>query len=103
MKMKDGQMQFSAAPGGARIVVLAGSRLQPVEFEPASPRIEQFLLEQRKRELVQKDLQALRAAAKIQYLGKYAESAASAPVAAEAPASAVGALDNTAIVKGVGK
>jgi EpsD family peptidyl-prolyl cis-trans isomerase len=99
-KMKDGQMEFSPSPTGARIVVLAGSRLQPVEFDQASPRIEQYLLEQRKRELVLKDLKEQRAAAKIQYLGKYAESVASAPAATE---PATGALDDSNVIKGFGK
>jgi EpsD family peptidyl-prolyl cis-trans isomerase len=99
-KMKDGQMEFSPSPTGARIVVLAGSRLQPVEFDQASPRIEQYLLEQRKRELVLKDLKEQRAAAKIQYLGKYAESVASAPAATE---PAAGALDDSNVIKGFGK
>lgn len=84
--MKDGQALLNTTPTGAQVIVLAGSRLQPVTLDQAKPAIEQFLLNERKRELIAKDLKALRDAATIEYMGKYAE-AASAPAAA-----AVGAI-----------
>ena len=65
-----------------QVVVLAGSRSQPVSEEQARPAIEQFLLNERKRKLVEEDMKAMRAAAKIEYVGKFAEGAASAPAAA---------------------
>ena len=77
-KMKDGQAIFSPAPNGAQVVFLAGSRSQPVTLDQARPAIEQFLFNERKRKLVADDLKGLRAAAKIEYVGKYAMSAASA-------------------------
>jgi len=83
-KMKDGQALLNVAPTGAQVIVLAGSRSQPVTLEQAKPAIEQFLLNDRKRDLIAKDLKAMRAAATIQYVGKFAE-AASAP-AGEVPA-----------------
>jgi EpsD family peptidyl-prolyl cis-trans isomerase len=84
--MKDGQALLNTTPAGAQVIVLAGSRSQPVTLDQAKPAIEQFLLNERKRELIAKDLKALRDAATIEYVGKYAE-AASAPAAA-----AVGAI-----------
>jgi EpsD family peptidyl-prolyl cis-trans isomerase len=78
-KMKDGQAIFSARPGGAQVINLAASRLQPVTLQQATPAIEQFLLNERKRKLVADDLQALRAAAKIEYLGDFAADAARSP------------------------
>jgi len=87
-RMKDGQAAMVAAPNGVQVVVLAGSRRQPVSEEQARPAIEQYLLNDRKRKLVEEDMKALRAAAKIEYVGKFAELAASAPTAATAPASA---------------
>ena len=89
-KMKDGQAAIVPAPNGAQVIVLAGSRSQPVTEEQARPAIEQFLLNDRKRKLIEEDTKALRAAAKIQYVGKFAEAAASAPAAADvaAPAAA---------------
>ena len=71
--MKDGQALFSLAPSGAQVMVLAGSRSQPVDEARAQPAIEQFLLNERKRKLVEDDLTSLRAAAKIEYVGDYAD------------------------------
>jgi EpsD family peptidyl-prolyl cis-trans isomerase len=112
-KMKDGQALLTATPTGANVLVLAGSRSQPVTLEQATPAIEQFLLNERKRELVNKTLKDLRTAAKIEYVGRYADAAASAPAAAApvtpaapaaatAPAAAASGLDESAISKGLG-
>lgn len=78
-KLKDGQAIFNASPTGAQVVFLAGSRPLPVTLEQATPAIELFLLNERKRELMAKDMKALRDAAKIEYLGSFAEGAAAAP------------------------
>ena len=80
--LKDGQSLLSPSPSGAQVIVLAGSRSQPVTLEQATPAIEQFLLNERKRELVAADMKSLRQGAKIEYVGSYAEAAASAPAAA---------------------
>ncbi len=105
-KMKDGQAALVPAPNGAQVVVLAGSRSQPVSEEQARPAIEQFILNERKRKLVEDEVKALRAAAKIEYVGKFAEGAASAsaPAAAPPPAApaASGALSASEISKGMG-
>lgn len=84
--LKDGQAMLNPTPAGAQLVVLAGSRSQPVTLEQATPAIEHFLLNARKRELVAKDIKALRDGATIEYVGKYAEGAASAASAAPAAA-----------------
>jgi len=78
-KMKDGQAMFNARPGGVQIINLAASRSQPVALAQATPAIEQFLLNERKRKLVADDLQALRGAAKIEYVGDFAKDAARSP------------------------
>lgn len=106
-QLKDGQAMVNQTPTGVQVIVLAGSRSQPVGEEQAKPAIEQFLLNERKRKLVEDDLKSLRAAAKIEYVGKFAESAASAPAAAPAPAPALapaasGALGADDISKGMG-
>ena len=85
-RMKDGQAMVVPASNGVQVVVLAGSRAQPLTEEQARPAIEQFLLNERKRKLVEDDMKALRAAAKIEFVGKFAELAASAPAAASAAA-----------------
>ena len=120
-QMKDGQAVFNAAPNGAVVIVLAGSRSQPVGEEQARPAIEQFLLNQRKRELLEQDRKRLRADATVQYVGKFAEGAPPAAEAASAPpesglpslapageaamppaAPASAGLDPAAISKGLG-
>ncbi|MBK8105742.1 MAG: hypothetical protein IPK42_09330 [Betaproteobacteria bacterium] len=61
--LKDGPAAVSPAANGVQVVVLAGSRSQPVSEEQARPAIEQFLLNDRKRKLVEEDMKGLRAAA----------------------------------------
>ncbi|OYU97927.1 MAG: peptidyl-prolyl cis-trans isomerase, EpsD family, partial [Burkholderiales bacterium PBB5] len=86
-KMKDGQAVLNQGANGVQVVVLAGSRSQPVTEDQAKPAIEQYLLNDRKRKLVEDDLKALRAAAKIEYVGKFGEGR---PGAASAPAAEAG-------------
>ena len=90
-RMKDGQAAMVPSPNGVQVVVLAGSRSQPVSEEQARPAIEQFLLNDRKRKLVEEDMNKLRADARIRYVGKFAEMAASAPAAAPAASTAAAA------------
>ncbi len=114
-KMKDGQAILAPTPTGAQVIVLAGSRTEPVDEVRARPAIEQFLWNDAKRKLLESDLKSMRAAAKIEYVGKFAESAASAPGAASAPVAAApapaaasaakpatGALGADDIAKGMG-
>ncbi|MDE2094024.1 MAG: EpsD family peptidyl-prolyl cis-trans isomerase [Burkholderiales bacterium] len=89
-KMKEGQTIFNRGPNGAQVVILVGVQTQPVDETRATPAIEQFLLNERKRKVVEDDLKALRAAAKIEYLGDYAKGGSKeitppAPAASEAP------------------
>ncbi len=79
-QMKDGQSMFSVVPGGVSVLYLAGSRSQPVDEQRAVPAIEQFLLNSRKRKLVEDDLKALRGGSKIEYVGTYAADAAKAVI-----------------------
>lgn len=89
-KMKDGQVALVPTATGAQVVMLAGSRTQPVTLEQARPAIEQFLLNERKRKLIEEDMKALRATARIEYIGKFAEAAASAPAALREGTDATG-------------
>jgi len=73
-QMKDGQTLFNKTAKGALVVVLAASRSQPVDEQHARTAIEKFLLNERKRRVVDDDLKALRAQAKIDYVGAYAMS-----------------------------
>ena len=103
-KLKDGQATLNQSPKGAQVLVLVGSRSQPVTEEQARPAIEQFLLNERKRKLVEDELKLLRASAKIEYLGKFAgaASAAGGAASAAAPKAAASAgLSTEDITKGM--
>jgi EpsD family peptidyl-prolyl cis-trans isomerase len=107
-RMKDGQASVIHGSAGLQVVVLAGSRSQPVAEEQARPAIEQYLMNERKRKRIEDDIKSLRAAAKIEYMGKFAEGrpaagAASAPAAGAAPAAApASGLSPADINKGMG-
>lgn len=95
-KMKDGQAVLAPTATGAQVIVLAGSRTEPIDEARARPAIEQFLWNDAKRKLLEADMKSLRADAKIEYVGKFAEPAASAPGAASAPAAAPAPLPASA-------
>lgn len=111
-QLRDGQAVLLPSATGAQVVLVAATRSEPVDEARAKPIIEQFLLNDAKRKLVESDIKALRAAAQIEYSPKFApaaEGAASAvpaaPVApASPPASAAsdGGLSATDISKGMG-
>jgi len=115
-KMKDGQTMLLPAAAGAQVIVLSSSKAEPVDEARAKPAIEAYLLNDARRKVIDADMKAMRAAAKIEYLGKFAEAAASAPVAAApvpavatpapvapaAPASAGKGLSAEDISKGLG-
>jgi EpsD family peptidyl-prolyl cis-trans isomerase len=111
-KLNDGQAVLLPSATGAQVVLLAGSRSEPVDEARAKPAIEQFLLNDAKRKLIESDIKALRTAAKIEYEGKFAPApadaasaapaAAPAPVAAPAPAASEGGLSASDISKGMG-
>jgi EpsD family peptidyl-prolyl cis-trans isomerase len=110
-RLKDGQALLIPSPAGVQVVVVAGSRTQPLSEEQARPAIEAFLLNERKRKLVEEDMKALKAAAKIEFVGKFAQAAsapaagASAPPAPSVPPAAPaasGGLSPTDVSKGLG-
>jgi len=78
-QMKDGQVIFNSTPTGAQVIILAKSVSQPIDEVRARPAIEQYLLNERRRKIVDDDLKALRSTAKIEYVGDYAKAAADKP------------------------
>jgi EpsD family peptidyl-prolyl cis-trans isomerase len=86
-RMTDGQATLNPTATGATVIVLAGSRSQPIDLQRASPAIEQYLLNERKRDIIAKDLKALRDAAKVEYVGQFAAAAPGAASAASQPAA----------------
>jgi EpsD family peptidyl-prolyl cis-trans isomerase len=102
-RLSDGQALLTPTLGGAQLVVLEGARPQPVDAARASRAIEQFLVNEQKRKLLADDLKALRAAARIEYQGRFA---AAAPLpddlvqpgtAAQVAASAAAGLDSRTV------
>ncbi|MDE2082559.1 MAG: EpsD family peptidyl-prolyl cis-trans isomerase [Burkholderiales bacterium] len=87
-RLSDGQAMVVQAPSGVQVLMLAGSRSQPVTEDQARPVIQQFLLNERRRKLAEDKLQALRAATTIAYFGPYAPQAAAPAASASAAASA---------------
>lgn len=73
-QMKDGQISVQEIPSGLHIVILAASESKPVSLDQAKPFIEQFLLNERRRQLVEAEGKSLRNAAKIEYVGSFAKS-----------------------------
>lgn len=107
-RLQDGQAVLQPSANGAQVIVLVNSRSQPVTLEQATPAIEQYLLNDRKRKLVEDDVKRMRGDSMIEYVGKFAEGAAnaaavaSAPAPAPAPAPAASGLDASSISKGMG-
>lgn len=90
-EMKEGQI--GVLPTADRIVIiqLAASRSAPIEEKAATPLIEQFMLNQRRMEMIAQEVKQLREKASIEYVGAYA-NAAPAPKAVAVAAPAVAAL-----------
>ena len=97
-KLKDGEAILNPTPTGAQVVVLAGSRVQPVDESQAARAIEQFLLNERKRKIVADDLKALRASAKIAYMGKFVAPVPDVAEVIKSPTPAEAADRGTATV-----
>jgi EpsD family peptidyl-prolyl cis-trans isomerase len=78
-KAREGQALFLPSPGGARILIVAGVQDAPLTFEQSSAAIEQLLLQQRRRQVVDAEVKTLRKNSRVEYLGRFAQAAASAP------------------------
>jgi hypothetical protein len=78
------------------------AKKQPLDAKQAAPFIEQYLVNQKKLELARAEVKQLRDAAKIEYVGIFAEDAAAKPAADPKPVNA-GPADATksAIDKGI--
>ena len=72
--MPDGEATIVTAPEGLIILVLAGSQLRPVTEAQAKPAIERLVQAQKRQEAAKQELDKLKAAAKIEYMGDYTEA-----------------------------
>jgi EpsD family peptidyl-prolyl cis-trans isomerase len=82
-RMKPGQLALMPSPAGALVLLLIGSRAEPLDETRARAAIEQFLLTDGRRKRIEADAQSMRAAAKIEYVGKFAGVAATVETPAE--------------------
>lgn len=73
-RLRDGQATIHQGANGVLVTVLAGSRSQPVTETQARSAIELYLLNERKRKLVEGELKSLRGSAKVEYQGRFAET-----------------------------
>lgn len=96
-QMPDGQAIVVNAPDGLLVIVLADSQMQPVTLEQAKSAISRMLQTQARQKAAQAELDTLKAAAKIEYLGEFSDAgkqdAAPAAGAVDAPASNKGTAD----------
>lgn len=121
--LHEGQSHLVNGPLGARILTVVSTRPAPLSESEAKNAIQQYLLVDRKRQVVDGQIKQMRAAARIEYLGKFAVAAAdakdpapadgnapvvvstpTAPVASTAPAPAASgstALDASSVNKGL--
>ncbi len=102
-EMPDGQAMVVNAPDGLLVIVLAGSQAQPVTLEQAKPAITRLLQTQTRQKAAKAELDALKAAAKIEYMGEFvdADKEAPAPVAVAPTEEIASDADADAISKGI--
>lgn len=105
-ELPKGQAMVVNTPDGLLVIVMADSQTQPVTLEQAKPAIARVLQQQARQKAVKDQLDTLKTAARIEYLGEFADAgkeaakpAADAVKPAEA-APAAGA-DADAMSKGI--
>jgi EpsD family peptidyl-prolyl cis-trans isomerase len=88
-EMPKGQAMVVNAPDGLLVIVLADTQDQPVSLEQAKPAIAGLLKTQAQQKAVKAELDALKAAAKIEYVGEFADAGKepAAPAATPTPAA----------------
>lgn len=93
-KMAKGEVAIIPAGGSLSVLQLQDFQEQPLTEEQAKPIIGNFLLEQKRKTLLEAEMKKLRDAAKIEYLGAYADAGKTQQgPAATQPASAVNAAE----------
>ena len=85
--LKVGQGLLMEGPQSITVMRLAASQSVPISEEAALPRIQQFLGNQRTAEAAKQEIKALKAKAKITYMGEFADGGSTTSQAAAAPAA----------------
>lgn len=98
-QLQVGQVMLMPAQQGYLLVQVAATEKQPLDEKQATPFIEQFLVNQKRLELARAEVKQARDAAKIEYVGTFAQAAK----AAEAPKAdaSKAAAEKSVIDKGV--
>jgi hypothetical protein len=60
------------------VLQVVGSKVEPVEEKLATAAIQEFLINSRKKDAIEKEIASLKAGAKIEYYGEFLKGAASA-------------------------
>jgi hypothetical protein len=111
-KVSDGEALYITGGDGFKAILVVASRSQPVAFDQAKPAIEQYLTAERRREFALKEMKGLRDAAKVEYLGKFANkpnssasasasAASTTPTASSTQQSATSEVNAEALQKGL--
>lgn len=82
--LNEGQSLLVGGPRDAHIYTVIDTRSAPLNLEEARTAIENFLTAERRRTALEEQIKVLRGAARIEYVGRFAQPA-SAPAAAKAP------------------
>lgn len=85
-QMPDGQAIVVNSPDGLLVIVLADSQMQPVTLEQSKPAIARLLQTQARQKAAKNELDALKAGAKIEYLGEFVDAGKEVVKPAEKPA-----------------
>lgn len=72
--LREGQSLLLPQPGGLRVLLVTGVRVEPLGEDAARPAIEQFLVNDRRRRIAEQEVKALREGARIDYVGSFAEA-----------------------------
>lgn len=99
--LKDGQSLVAQTPQAVTFIRIASSRTMPLDEATASPRIEQFLGNQRANEAIASNMKGLRQASKIEYMGDFAKPLETAAAPAAPAPTASKADDQANLEKGV--
>jgi EpsD family peptidyl-prolyl cis-trans isomerase len=83
MNLKPGQAILANNNGTLVVMVVAAVASQPVSADKAKPAIERLLMAQKQKEVAENEIKSLRAAAKIEYMGDFADAGKEAAKPAE--------------------
>ena len=73
--MNEGDIQLLGMPGKLHVIRIVASRAAPIDEAAATPRIQQFLRNQRTSEAIAKEIKQLKDSAKIDYVGEFSKEA----------------------------